>query len=164
MTSEFDPVEILRTLNRHGVEFVVIGGFAATVRGSAHVTFDIDVVPEESPENLANLAAALADLAAAVRVSDSEESLPFAPTADQLSGNRIWDLDTRAGALDLVLEPAGLSGYEDAARGAAEIEVADKVTIHVATLDTIIRSKAAADRPKDRAVLDELRRLRERLD
>ncbi len=159
--SEFDPVAILRALESRDVEFVVIGGFAATIRGSAHVTFDIDVVPRETAANLGRLAEALKDLGAAVYVSDSETPLPFDPSAEQLAGNRIWNLATSAGALDLVLAPAGIDGYDEAVRGATELEIADRLTIQVAALDTIIRSKEAADRPKDRAVLDELRELRE---
>jgi len=48
--------ELLRLLDRHGVRYVVVGGLAATAHGATRVTFDIDVVPEWSDDNLERLA------------------------------------------------------------------------------------------------------------
>ena len=43
----FDPVEICSVLAEEGVEFVVLGGFAAVVHGSPLPTEDIDIVLPE---------------------------------------------------------------------------------------------------------------------
>ena len=43
----FDPEAILRTLVDHGVEFVLIGGVAATLHGSPLRTGDVDICPQE---------------------------------------------------------------------------------------------------------------------
>ena len=51
----FDPVRICEILNEEGVDYVVVGGFAAVVRGSSLLTRDIDVVPSRSKENLDRL-------------------------------------------------------------------------------------------------------------
>lgn len=53
---------LFETLTHGGVEFVLIGGVAATVHGSARATFDLDVVYSRSPDNVARLVAALAPL------------------------------------------------------------------------------------------------------
>jgi hypothetical protein len=50
----------VQTLCDAGVEFVVIGGLAATLHGSATVTFDLDICYSRVPENLKKLADALA--------------------------------------------------------------------------------------------------------
>ena len=41
----FDPVRICEILNEESVDYVVVGGFAAVVRGSSLPTRDIDIVP-----------------------------------------------------------------------------------------------------------------------
>ena len=61
---EFDPEPILRALNDHGVEYVVVGGLAAAAHGVVRATADLDVVVERSWDNASRLAAALADLGA----------------------------------------------------------------------------------------------------
>ena len=37
----FDPIELLRVLSEHHVDFVVIGGFAAWMQGSPALTTDV---------------------------------------------------------------------------------------------------------------------------
>ena len=48
--------QILELLDRHGVRYVVVGGLAAVVHGSGRATFDIDLVPDWSRDNLDRLA------------------------------------------------------------------------------------------------------------
>jgi hypothetical protein len=48
---EFDPQEILRVLETHRVRYVLIGGLAATLYGSPHVTTDVDVAPDARAGN-----------------------------------------------------------------------------------------------------------------
>ncbi len=54
----FDPVRICEILNEELVDYVVVGGFAAVIRGSSLPTRDIDIVPSHIPENLDRLARA----------------------------------------------------------------------------------------------------------
>jgi hypothetical protein len=65
----FDPVRICTILNEESVEYVVVGGFAAVVHGSALPTRDIDVVPSREPANLDRLGRALTRMNAAIRTS-----------------------------------------------------------------------------------------------
>ena len=74
----FDPVEICSVLAEEGVEFVVLGGFAAVVHGSPLPTEDIDIVPSRTDDNLERLARALRRLDAKIRTSDE----PVATTID----------------------------------------------------------------------------------
>jgi hypothetical protein len=39
-----DFQRLIDTLSRHGVEFVIVGGFAAAAHGAARVTNDVDIV------------------------------------------------------------------------------------------------------------------------
>ena len=56
---EFDPGELLRRLVAAGVDFVVIGGIAAVLHGSARLTRDLDIVFAPDAGNLEALARVL---------------------------------------------------------------------------------------------------------
>jgi hypothetical protein len=59
-----DPAAIAAALNRHGVEYVVVGGWAAVTYGVDRATFDLDVLVDATEENARALAAALWELEA----------------------------------------------------------------------------------------------------
>ena len=158
----FDPEEILRVLEAHGVRYVLIGGLAATLHGSPHVTTDADVTPQRDPANLRRLAEALDDLDARVRTEGVPGGLPFDRSAAMLSRVSLLNLTTRAGDLDLTFEPAGTRGFEDLLRDAIHLDIRG-INVPVASLADVIRSKEAAGREKDRLTLPTLRRLLERL-
>ena len=159
--SPFRPERILAALERHGVEYVLIGGLAATLHGAAHLTTDVDITPKEDPDNLARLSDALRELGARVRSGQgAAEALPFAHDAASLAKARIWNLTTEAGDLDITFVPSGTQGYEDLRRDAVTIRVRG-VQVPLASLADVIRSKEAADRPRDRAALPGLRTLLE---
>jgi hypothetical protein len=156
--ADFHPQEILATLDRHGVRYVLIGGLAAVLHGSAHVTTDADVVPEEAVRNLERLSAALQELDARIRVAGEPDGVPFDHSAESLARVRMWNLQTSEGDLDIVFEPSGTRGYEDLSRDVVHMSV-HGVDVPVASLADVIRSKEAAGRARDRAVLPGLREL-----
>ncbi len=63
--------KLFALLEQHGVHYVVVGGLAAIVHGSARATFDIDLVPDWSTANLERLAAALRAADAQLRIPDA---------------------------------------------------------------------------------------------
>jgi len=159
-SAKFSPTAILEGLNLRRVRYLVIGGLAATIHGSPHVTFDVDITPERTAENLARLSLALTDLEARVRTEDEPEGLRFDHNADSLGRVDIWNLTTSAGDLDITFVPSGTGGYDDLKRDAIELEILG-VKLEVSSLGDVVRSKEAADRPKDRLTLPTLRRLLE---
>ena len=90
----FDPEAILRALNRHRVESVLIGGLAATLHGSLR-TGDADIYPSLDDENLGRLANALNELEARMGSADAPEGLPFARDAKLLSNERCCQRSAR---------------------------------------------------------------------
>jgi hypothetical protein len=154
---DFDGRAIIETLTRHGVRYVLIGGFAAVAQGSPLPTSDIDVVPARDRENYARISAALDELEAKVRAA-GVDPLPFSHDADSLAAVRIWNLTTKYGDLDITVEPSGTDGYDDLSRDAIVIDLRG-VSVHVASLADIVRSKEAAGRDKDRRALPVLREL-----
>ena len=160
MRREFDPEAILRVLERYGVQYVVIGGLAAALRGSPHVTTDIDITPSRALKNLARLSLALRELDARIRVEGVPDGVPFNHDATSLARMPTLNLSTVHGALDISMVPPGTSGFGDLARDATTI-VLRGLEVRVASLVDVIRSKEAAGRPKDALTLPTLRRLAE---
>jgi hypothetical protein len=58
----FDPRKIIEALNRHKVEYITIGGFAATLYGCPEQTFDLDILYTDTPANRQRLLAPLAEI------------------------------------------------------------------------------------------------------
>jgi hypothetical protein len=159
--TQFDPQALLQVLHRHGVRYVLIGGLAAALRGSATPTFDVDITPDANATNLARLSQALAELDARIRVDGIPDGLPFAHDAASLASMKMLNLVTRLGDLDVALDPAGVGGYAHWEANADSVTVLG-IPVQVGSLDDIIRSKEAANRGKDRLQLPLLRALRQR--
>ncbi len=153
--ADFDPIPILRTLQRHRVAFIVVGGIAAIAQGSPLPTYDLDVTPARDLENLDRVAAALDELEATLRVPH-REGAPFPIDARFLAAGEAWTLDTTLGPFDLVIIPAGTTGYEDLDADAGDAELAENLVVRVASLRDVIRMKQASGRPKDLAALPAL--------
>ena len=154
--------EILKVLERYRVLYVVIGGLAAELRGSPYVTRDVDVTPARTRENFTKLAAALKELDAKLRIPDMDEPLEIPLDERSFEQGTTWTFVTKHGYLDIALLPDGTRGYDDLRRSATQEQITDTVTIFVAALADVIRSKEAAGREKDRAVLPILRQVLER--
>ena len=107
----FDPEAILRVLELHRVEYVLIVGLAATLHGSPLRTGDAHICPSSSEENLHRLAAALNELEARIRSADAPEGLRFACDAKLLSNLEMSNLVTRYGDLDISFRPLATAGY-----------------------------------------------------
>ena len=163
MPSPLDPACIFRVLAEHEVQYVLIGGLAAVLHGSPAMTNDVDIVPAHDDENLAHLSEALRSLGARLRADTDPEGIAFDPHPALLAQMAIANLATRCGDLDVAFAPAGIQGYGELAGSAVVFEI-DGHVVQVAALHHIIRSKEAADRPKDRAVLPILYALREETD
>ena len=158
MSRDVDYGRIIGVLVDHEVRFVLIGGLAAIAHGSPFPTEDVDVTPERSRENLTRLSEALRDLGARVRTRGVPEGLPFDHDAESLDAAGVWNLTTDHGDLDISFVPSGTEGFSDLDRGASGIE-AYGVVVRIAALADIIRSKQAANRPKDQRVLPTLREI-----
>lgn len=150
---EFSPSRLLRGLVAGGVEFVVIGGYAAIAHGSPRLTNDLDISYSPEPANLEALGRVLTDLEA--RLRGVEEDVPFAPDPRALRQVELLTLDTRHGPLDLLAAPGGGPGWAALRRDAVEVEL-DELVVPVASLEHLKAMKRAAGRAKDLLDLEEL--------
>jgi hypothetical protein len=156
--SAFDPLGALGALSAHGVRFVLIGGFAAAVRGSPMITGDLDVCYARDEANLRALADALRGLGATLRGAPSD--VPFLLDARTLKAGDSFTFSTDAGPLDLLGTPAGTDGFADLDAGATDEDL-DGLVVRVASIDDLIRMKRAAGRPQDLIAVEWLSALRD---
>jgi hypothetical protein len=154
----FDPLPLLEVLSRHGVRYVLIGGYAATLHASPFLTEDVDITPDAATANLDTLSAALTELDAKVYTQTEPGGLPFSHDAVSLAGSRVWNLVTKFGRLDISFVPNGTEGFDDLNSNATDVTLSE-VAIRLCSLADIIRSKQAANRPKDQRVLPTLREI-----
>lgn len=153
-----DLQTLIPHLVKNGVEFVIIGGVAATVHGSSYVTYDLDICYARNRPNLERLAASLASLHP--RLRGAPEDVPFIWEAETLERGLNFTLQTDLGDLDLMGEVAGIGTFEQI-RKVAVVVMLFGVECAVLSLDGLIAAKRAAGRPKDHLVLPELEALRE---
>ncbi|MBI2922358.1 MAG: hypothetical protein HYY18_14995 [Planctomycetes bacterium] len=156
MTAKFD--ELLGALSDAGVEFILIGGVAATVHGSARLTRDVDVVYRRSPENLTRLVSALQAHSPYLR--GAPPGLPFRWDERTVRGGLNFTLTTTLGDLDLLGEMTGGGSYEALLKESIEVQVFGR-TLKCLSLNQLIAAKRAAGRPKDLEALAELEALRQ---
>jgi hypothetical protein len=141
------------------VRYVVIGGLAATLRGSPYPAADLDITPATGRENLGRLAVALRSLDAKLRVPGVDEPIDWPLDERAFDQGTTRTFTTRAGYLDVSRRPDGTQGVPDLVRDATREEVAEQLTVLVASLADVIRSKEAAGRDRDHQVLPALRLL-----
>lgn len=140
------------------MRFVVIGAYGALAYGSNLPTEDVDVTPDPSAENLTRLSDALRALGARIRTSAVPGGLPFDHDAASLASAGVRNLTTDYGDLGLSFVPSGTQGFAQLDPNALELDF-DGVAVRVASLEDIIRSKQAANRPRDQRALPVLREL-----
>jgi predicted nucleotidyltransferase len=141
-------VEIGRHLTEIGLEAVLIGNAAAALQGAPVTTVDFDFLFRKTPRNMQKLKALARALSAVVL-------RPYYPASDLYRVVRDDGLQ-----LDFMATIHGIRSYEGVRDRAEMIEI-DGVRLRVASLPDIIRSKRAARRPRDLAVIDVLEKAHE---
>ena len=137
---------IARLLDEHGLEAVLIGNAAAALHGAPVTTIDFDFMFRKSPANLRKLKAIAKDLHAVILRPDYPASDLFRIVQDD-DGLQIDFMATVDGVRSLA-----------SLRSRAKVVMRDDAKLLVAALADIIKSKKAAGRPRDLAVLEILER------
>ena len=151
-SAPLDASELAATLNRHKVDYVVIGGVALQAHGHVRTTQDLDVVAAWTPENMQRLASALRELGAQLRGADADPlGLDLGSPRELYSGGNFL-LHTRHGDLDVFAAeetPGAPSRYEDLRDRGIPIDV-QGISLLIAHPEHLIRMKTAASQLRDR--------------
>ena len=144
---------LLRVLNRHRIDFIVVGGVAALLEGAPILTLDLDVLIDRAPQNLDRVMAALREIKAHYR---DPAGRWIEPDLAKLATMRMHLLLTDLGALDLLTTITNGLTYADLLHRIVGFQLGEE-RVQVLALDAVIEAKEFADRPKDHAVLPVLR-------
>lgn len=147
---------LLRALHDGGVEFIIIGGVAATVHGSSRLTSDLDVVYSRETSNQKRLVQSLSSLLPYLR--DAPPGLPFRFDADTVRAGLNFTLTTTLGPIDLLGEVAGGGKFESMLPETIAVSLFG-MDCRCASLGLLIRMKRAAGRAKDLETISELEAL-----
>ena len=151
--AHFDPYALLQALEGQRVTYVIIGALGRVLHGSDELTDGLDIVPAMREENLRRLALAVDELNG--QRSDGKR-LVF---GRDLPRQPVLDLETDAGELKIVPEPAGTRGYDDLRRRATREPIGHGLRPSVASPDDHARMLAALDREQDQVPLQTMQRL-----
>ena len=144
---------LIRILSEAGVNFIVVGGVAATGHGSARLTSDLDIVYRRTTENITRLVLALAPLNPYLR--GAPPGLPFRWSDETIKKGLNFTLVTSLGALDLLGEITGGGGYDDLLPHSLTLTLHNSECLCLG-IEYLIKVKRAAGRPKDFEAIAEL--------
>lgn len=140
---------LARALTEHGLEAILIGNMAAALHGAPVSTIDIDLFFRKTPRNMQKLKLVARSLDAVIL-------RPYYPVSALFRLQRERD----GLQVDFMGHIDGVVSYEGVKGGAGWFQVGGQ-TLLAASLDDIIRSKRAAGRSKDLAVIDILEKTRD---
>jgi predicted nucleotidyltransferase len=149
-----DDGAILAHLNAAGIDYVVIGGWAVIAHGYVRATQDVDVLVADTVAVRRQVTAALAALEA-TRLNGT------VLTADLAMPDQGWQVNTRLGRVDVLLEgppPLDLASVQ----AGAEQRAIDGTPVLISGLAHLVAFKRLANRTTDRADLEELERILQR--
>ncbi len=152
--------ELLTTLARAEVDFVVVGGVAAVLHGVPVATLDLDLVHSRATGNRRRLAGVLESLEACYR-----EFLPrrIVPSEHDLESPLHHLLTTRLGHLDLLGTLHGGLGYAELLPRTVLLPLDEAVQVRILDLRGLIEVKERMGRDKDQAQLSLMRRALEEI-
>lgn len=157
-------LDLFSALERHKVEYVLIGGLAVSLHGIERATMDIDVTVAMTPENLSALVAMARELGMTPVLPVDLNTLSDIDQLAQWHQQRNLEAFAlrapgHAGiTLDILLYPSvDFSGM----RERAVTYNAGSVPVIVACIDDLIALKQAIGRPIDLTDIEHLKRLKE---
>lgn len=149
---------LLGALLEAGVDFIVVGGVAGIVHGSARATFDVDVVYSRAADNIDRLVKALAPIQPYLR--GAPPGLPFSLDATTVRAGLNFTLITSLGDLDLLGEVTGGGHYEQLIPATIEVALFG-FQCRAVSLEMLIHLKRSAGRPRDLEAIAELEAISE---
>ena len=163
MASNF--LEILSQLHDHRVDFVIVGGVAASLHGGSRVTFDLDVVPSLAPESWRAVVDLLWSLGARPRIPEPLERIRDVEQVRRWRREKhmlALNFRTPDGSTEVDLLVGESDRFDELQRRAIKVTV-DRRAFLVASIDDLIAMKQQAGRPQDLLDVAQLEDIRKRI-
>lgn len=158
-------LEILNQLHDHHVEFVIVGGVAASLHGGSRVTFDLDIVPSLAPDSWQAVVDLLWSLGTRPRIPEPVERIRDVEHVRRWrrdKGMLALNFRTPDGSTEVDLLVGESDAFEELRQRAIKVTVEQR-TFFVASIDDLISMKQRAGRPQDVLDIAELRNIQKRL-
>lgn len=152
-----DFQSLVGRLLEQGVEFVIVGGYAAVAHGSSMLTQDMDICCRFNPDNLMRLQKALRGLKPVHRMTT--QRLPLKLTEKSAASLLNLYLDTTFGQLDCLGSITGLGDFDEVLRRSMIIDWFGQ-PCRILSVDALIKSKKAMGSTKDLETVRQLEALR----
>lgn len=138
--------DILSSLNRAKVDFIIVGAFALSSHGRPRATGDIDIFLRNSTENAERVIEALRDFGAPLDGISSE---------DFTSDDNVVQIGVEPRRIDLMTRISGVS-FDEAWDNKLPVSI-DGLDIFVLSKSDLLKNKSAADRGKDKGDIEWLK-------
>jgi hypothetical protein len=136
-------IAVVRWLNANRVDYVLVGAVASAARGDSAAEGPVSIVPAPYRRNFERLNRALWSAHARLRVDAGEDgqpdTWPVKMTAEKLARGQRWTLRFGVYDLDIEGQAEGAPGYQELLYEANRVELADGVSVEVASPEDIER-------------------------
>lgn len=139
-----DFVDFLEALDKHQVNFLLVGGYAVILHGYVRSTADMDIWVEKTDDNYSKLKNAFTYFGAPIFPKDEFFSRDF----------DVWSIGREPNKIDIISEIKGLNFFES--KELCEWHPINNFKIPYIHFNHLLNAKKAAGRFKDLADIEEL--------
>jgi predicted nucleotidyltransferase len=149
MTLEQDFEDFVKLLNKHAVDYMVVGGYALALHGKPRHTGDLDIWVAVSEENATKLLKVVNEFGMA--------SLGF-EKEDFLKPGYISQIGRPPLRIDILNSIDGVS-FKEAVSDMRQMQLEEDLTINYIGLNDFLTNKQASGRKQDLADIKEIKKL-----
>lgn len=142
-----DYEEFVALCNAHEARYLIVGAHAFAFHARPRATKDLDIWVDPQPDNATRVLSVIREFLGGVDLGIS--------VADLTRPGQVIQLGIAPTRIDLLTRIAGLPSFEEAWRGKIEATYGAAKAFYLCR-EHLIRAKQAADRPQDRADLEDL--------
>lgn len=140
-----DYIDMLKCLNKAGVDYILVGGWAVNMYGYIRATVDLDIWILAGADNAKKVYEAVAEFGAPVSEMKPEEFAEY---------GMIFQIGVAPCRVDIISKISGVS-YADAVTRAVPKTI-DGIPVRIISLEDLIANKKASGRAKDLADVEVL--------
>jgi hypothetical protein len=144
----FDFLEFLELLEKHEVDFLLVGGYAVIIHGYTRSTGDLDLWINQTTDNYRKLKLVYQDYCAPIFSEEDFESDKF----------DVWSIGVEPRKIEILTKVDGLI-FEESKSHCKWFEL-EKIKVPYIDFDDLIKNKLASGRYKDLADIEQLKKIK----
>lgn len=141
-----DFLDFLKLLDKHKVDYLLVGGYAVILHGYARSTGDLDLWIKQTPENYTNLKKAYTDFGAPIFSIEDFESEKF----------DVWGIGVEPRKIEILTKVSGLN-FVESIKNCRWLEL-ENLSVPYIDFEDLIKNKLATGRYKDLADIEQLKK------